>query len=62
LLRRGVYEPNSSTRNVEAIAAVEFEQVAPLRRPDSFTTFLTEFLKEVRKQNLIQRGFGVGKT
>ncbi|RYO95986.1 hypothetical protein DL765_011724 [Monosporascus sp. GIB2] len=41
----------SSKSNVEAIAAAGFEQVAPLRGSDSFTTFLTEVLKEVRKED-----------
>ena len=37
-----------STSKVEAIAAAGFEQVAPLRGSDSFTTFLTRVLKEIR--------------
>ena len=38
----------NSTSTVEAIAAAGFEQVAPLRGSDSFTTFLTRVLKEIR--------------
>lgn len=41
----------SSTSNVEAIAAAGFEQMAPLRGSDSFTTFLTQVLKEGREKN-----------
>jgi len=38
----------SSKSIVEVIAAAGFEQLAPLRGSDSFTTFLTKVLKEAR--------------
>jgi hypothetical protein len=40
----------NSTSIVEVIAAAGFDQVASLRGPDSFSTFLTKVLKEVRSQ------------
>jgi hypothetical protein len=40
----------NSASIVEVIAAAGFEQVAPLRGPDSFSTFLTKVLKEIRSQ------------
>ncbi|KAK4155841.1 hypothetical protein C8A00DRAFT_31284 [Chaetomidium leptoderma] len=36
--------------NDSAIVAAGFEQVAPLRGPDSFTTFLTKVLKDYRRK------------
>jgi len=39
-----------SRSTVEAIVAAGFEQVAPLRGPDSFTTFLSKVLKRNRQK------------